>query len=167
VPEGIALEIAPGLRVAWEDLERTRSDLSGGEPAAEWSLEGELEDGYSALRVLTGATAKGAIILLAGARPDGADAHDAEHPQAVVISSSGELKAIEEALVSTQYSENGQVERVGLELYAEGDDYPVRGAGDATDAAAGEVGALRRERTWLDFRLDGEAGSAVLDVLHP
>jgi hypothetical protein len=116
--------------------------------------------------VLTGSAGKGTLLLLAAARPDEASGHDAESPRAVLISRSGEAKAIEEALVSTQYSANGQIERLGLELYAEGDDYPVRGAGDARRASASAEGALRHEQAWLDFRLDGEVGDAVLDILH-
>ena len=164
--DGIALELAPGIRVAWDDLDETRVDLAAGEPSAKWRLDGELGSGHTALKVLTASAGKGALLLLAGARPDGADGHDAENPQAVLVSGSGELKAIEEALVSTQYSASGAIERVTVELYAEGDDYPVRGAGDIRRASAADKGALRHEHAWLDFRLDGEVGDAILDIVH-
>ena len=164
--DGIALELAPGILVAWDDLDRARTDLAAERPSAQWRLEGELGAGHSALRVLTGATGDGSLILLAAARPDGADGHDKEAPRAVLISHSGEVKPIEEALVSTQYSASGRVERVGLELYAEGDDYPVRGAGDARRASVSDDGPLRREHAWLDFRLDGEPGDAILDIVY-
>jgi hypothetical protein len=167
VPDGVRLELAPGIGVAWDDVDRARADLAAEHPSAEWSLEGELGAGHSALRVLTGATAKGSLILLAAARPKGADGHDSESPRAVLISRSGEVRPIEEALLSTQYSASGRVERVGLELYAEGDDYPVRGAGDVRRASAGDEGSLYREQVWLDFRLDGEPGDAILDIVHP
>ena len=166
MPDSAVLELAPGIRVAWDDLDQTRADLSAGEPSASWRLEGELGAGHTAIRVLTGSAGKGTLLLLAAARPDEADGHDAENPRAVLVSRSGETKAIEEALVSTQYSANGQIERLGLELYAEGDDYPVRGAGDARRATASDEGALRHEQAWLDFRLDGEVGDAILDILH-
>jgi hypothetical protein len=166
VAEGIALELAPGIRVAWDDLDETRAGLAADEPSAQWRLEGELGAGHTALKVLTASAGKGSLLLLAGARPDEADGHDAENPRAVLVSGSGELKAIEEALVSTQYSAAGAIERVGLELYGEGDDYPVRGAGDVRRASARDEGATRREQAWLDFRLDGEVGDAILDILH-
>ena len=166
MPDTAAIDLAPGIRVAWDDLDRTRADLAAGEPSATWRLEGDLGAGHTALRVLTGSAGKGALLLLAAARPKEADGHDAEKPQAVLISRSGEVKAIEEALLSTQYSASGQIERVGLELYAEEDDYPVRGAGDARRASVSEEGALRHEQAWLDFRLDGEVGDAILDILH-
>ena len=76
------------------------------------------------------------------------------------------MQVIEEALLSTQYSANGAVERIGLELYGEGDDYPVRGAGDATRIFASEEGTGRREQAFLKFRVDGERGIAILDILH-
>jgi hypothetical protein len=166
VPDSAALEVAPGIRVAWDDLDQTRADLAAGEPSASWRLEGQLGAGHSALRVLTGLAGKGTLLLLAAARPDEADGHDAENPIAVLISRSGEAKALDEALMSMQYSASGRIERLGLELYAEGDDYPVRGAGDARRASASDEGALRHEQAWLDFRLDGEAGDAILDILH-
>ena len=164
--DGLALELAPGIQVAWDDLDRARTDLAAEHPSAEWRLEGTLDAGHSALRVLTGGTGEGALILLAAARPDGADGHDADAVQAVLVSPSGEEKPIEEALVSTQYSASGRVERVGLELYSEGEEYPVRGAGDARRASASDDGPLRREHAWLDFRLDGEPGDAILDIVY-
>lgn len=165
VPEGLALELAPGLRVVWNDVNSSRSALSRGEVAEEWRLDGDLGK-HSAVRVLTGATTTGALILLAGARPAGAEGHDSEQPRAVIVGPSGALQPMEESLLSTQLSGTGQVERVGLELYAEGDDYPVRGAGDAVGEAEDAGGTPPRERTVLDFRLDGERGTAVLDVVR-
>jgi hypothetical protein len=166
VAEGTIIELAPGIRIAWDDLDETRAHLAADEPSAPWRLEGELGAGHSALRVLTASAGKGSLLLLAGARPNEAGGHDAENPRAVLISRSGEVKEIEEALVSTQYSASGAIERVGLELYAQGDDYPVRGAGDVRRASASDEGAVRRERAWLDFRLDGEVGDAILDIVH-
>ena len=167
MPEGIAIELAPGITIAWDDLERTRADLAAKEPSANWRLEGELGPDHHAVRVLTGATGKGELVLLAGARRADAGGHDAENPRAVLVSRSGEVRPFEEALVSTQYSGSGRIKRIGLELYAAGDDYPVRGAGDARRAIAGEEDSIRREQAWLDFRLDGEPGDAILDILYP
>ena len=166
VAEGAILEFAPGIAVAWDDLAETRAGLAADEPSARWRLQGELGAGHTALRVLTASAGKGSLLLLAGARPGEAGGHDAENPRAVLISDSGEVREIEEALVSTQYSASGAIERVGLELYAQGDDYPVRGAGDVKRVSASDEGASRREQAWLDFRLDGEAGDAILDILH-
>ncbi len=166
VPDQAVFELAPGIRIAWDDLDAVRRELGADEPGTQWRIEGELDAGHSALRVLTAATTKGALLLLAGARPAESEGHDGENPQAVVISRSGDVRMIEEALVSTQYTASGSIERVGLELYAEGDDYPLRGAGDATRTSATDEGSLRREQAWLNFRLDGDPGIAILDLVY-
>jgi hypothetical protein len=166
VPDRAEIYLAPGLQVAWDDLDAIRSDLGSDESPPLWRLQGDLSASHAAVRVLTGATRKGALLLLAGARPEGAGGHDAESPQAVIVSRSGEVEKIEEALLSTQYAADGTIERIGLELYGEEEDYPVRGAGDATSTSAADEGPIRRERALLEFRLDGEAGTAILDILH-
>jgi hypothetical protein len=167
VADAASLELDGGLRVVWDDLAQVRAGLTSAEPSAGWSLDGELGASHAALRVLTGATSKGSILLIAGARPKDAGGHDAEQPRALLVSGTGEVTAMDESLVSTQYDAAGKVERLGLELYAEGDDYPLRGAGDVTGAETSDDGALRRERTTLAFRLDGEAGTAILDLVYP
>ena len=161
-----SLDLAPGVRVVWDDLDEVRASLAAEEPVANWRFEGELGSGYSALRVLSGATEKGTLLLLSSLRPHDADGHDAENPQALIVKRSGEVTGFEEALVSTQYAASGAIERVGLEFYAEGDDYPLRGAGDVRGLSASDEGSVRRERAALDFRLDGEPGAAVLEILH-
>lgn len=166
MPDSATFELGPGMRVVWDDLDGLRATLLSDDPAPEWRMEGELGSAYTALRVLAGATGKGSLLLIAAARPDGADGHDEENPQAVVVKASGDVTAMEESLLSTQYAANGAILRVGLELYAEGDDYPLRGAGDATSASASDEGPIRRERAVLDFRLDGEPGTAVLEIIH-
>jgi len=166
VPDTASFELGPGVKVVWDDLDALRASLTDPEARAPWRLEGDLGTGFSALRVLTVATEAGSLLLVAGARPAGADGHDAENPQAALISGSGDVTVMEEALVSTQYAANGNIERATVELYAEGDDYPVRGAGDAVGAAGSDEGPVRRECATLEFRLDGESGFAVFDVLH-
>lgn len=165
MPDTASFDLGPGIKVFWDDLDALRGNLTNAAASA-WRLEGHLGGEYSALRVLTAATEAGTLLLIAGARPAGADGHDAENPQAALISGSGEVTVMEEALVSTQYGANGHVQRATVELYAEGDDYPLRGAGDAANAEASNEGPLRRERAVLDFRLDGEAGTAILEILH-
>ena len=166
MPDQASLELGPGLTVVWEDLDRVRAGLTAEELSSPWRLEGRLGTGYTALRVLTAATREGSLLLVGAARPEGADGHDSEQPQAVLVSRSGDVKTFEEALVSTQYSASGAIERVGLELYAQGDDYPLRGAGDAIESGATEEGEVRRDRARLDFRLDGKPGHATLEILH-
>ena len=163
--ERIAIEAAPDLRITW-DLDEVRAGLGADEAPALWSLDGTLGARHAALRVLTGMTAEGTIVLMAAARPADADGHDSEEPKAVLIDPSGDVTRIEEALVSTQYAGDGSIDRVGLELYRTGDDYPMRGAGDAESTAKDTHGDHSRERARLALRLDGESGTALYEILH-
>lgn len=157
----VRLTPAEGLTVAWDRAAVAALTNADGEEAP-WRLEGELSPRFGALRVISGATRDGALLLLCAARPEGASNHDEELVTAAVVSPEGDTHRIEEALVSTQYAADGAIRRLGLELYKEGDDYPVRGAGDAT-STGGESG---RDVAELDFRLDGSAGTARYDILR-
>ena len=163
--ERFAVELEPGLRVTW-DLDEVRAGLGEVEGPAIWKIEGTLGPGYAALRVLTGMSSKGTILLIAAARPAEADGHDSEEPQAVLIDASGDVTRIEEALVSTQYAGDGSIGRLGLELYRAGDDYPMRGAGDVEASRRTSQGEHTREEARLAFRLDGEPGTALYEILH-
>jgi hypothetical protein len=165
--EQVKLAPAEGISVAW-DTDAVRA-LANGESRQQpvWRLEGPLAPGFSALRVVSGATADGTLLLLCAARPEAAAHHDEEAVAAVLVSPEGESEAIEEALVSTEYAADGAIRRLGLELYKEGDDYPVRGAGDVTDTNAASAEAERRDVAELAFRLDGSAGAALYEIVHP
>lgn len=163
----VRLTPAEGISVAWDTdaVRALANDESRQHPA--WRLEGALAPEFSALRVVSGATADGTLLLLCAARPDAAAHHDEEAVVAVLVSPEGEPEAVEEALVSTEYAADGAIRRLGLELYKEGDDYPVRGAGDATDTGAAEADGERRDEAKLAFRLDGSAGAALYEIVHP
>jgi hypothetical protein len=162
--EELRLSPAEGLAVAWDRaaVAALAKPDDGAEP---WRLEGELAPRFSALRVISGATEEGGLVLLCAARPADAANHDEELVAALVISPEDERHEIQEALVSTEYAADGSIRRLGLELYREGDDYPVRAAGDATSVApaAGEGG---RDVAELDFRLDGSSGAARYEIVH-
>ena len=147
------LELGPDLSVSWE--------------ADGWSLEGSLEPAWSALRVLTGELGDGARVLLAGARPSGATAHDEETVRAVIVRPSGETEEIYEVLLSTEYAADGSVRRVGMELYPEGEDYPHRAAADTREARRGEEGDRRTEVAEMELRMNGVAGRATHELLRP
>jgi hypothetical protein len=158
------LELAPGLRVAWDELATARERVATeGDPAWRIDPSSPIRD-VAAVRVLTVATDAGDLLLLAGARPAGAPGHDAERPNAVLVRASGEVTVFEEALLSTQTRARGEVARTGLELYAQGEDYPVRGAGDTQVAFRSPSGV---ETALQAFRLDGEPARARFDVLRP
>lgn len=82
------------------------------------------------------------LLLLVARRPEGAEGHADEEVSAWRFGSEG-AAGFEEALVSTQYDEEGLQTRVGLELWSgeEGETHPIRAAGTA--AGVVEAGAVR------------------------
>jgi hypothetical protein len=163
----IALAPADGLEVVWDPAAVAALAGDGGADAEPWRLEGSLAPGFAALRVISGATPEGSLVLVCAARPQGAEHHDEDLVAAVVVDPDGESQAISEPLVSTEYAADGSVRRLGLELYKEGDDYPVRGAGDTTSSSSSEADGERRERAELAFRLDGATGRALYETVRP
>jgi hypothetical protein len=163
VADELRLTPAEGVTVAWDQAAVAALATPDAGEGAPWRLEGELAPRFSALRVISGATRDGALLVLCAVRPAGAEHHDEELVAAVVVSPEGEAQAIEEALVSTEYTGDGSIRRLGLELYKEDDDYPVRGAGDATSSAVADDG---RKLAELDLRLDGSAGTGRYEILR-
>ncbi len=161
VGERVSIEFDDSLAVEW-DLDAVRELSQDSE--APWQVRGSLDGRFSALRVLTALVPKGSALLLAGARPAGAAGHDSEQPRAVLADERGGFTEFDEALVSTQYSADGSIARVGLELYKPGDDYPVRGAGDVLSPVRCPDSVPPTEGAWLDFRLDGDRGVAFYEI---
>ena len=161
--EGIALDLN-GVRVRWDA--RTVAAYASADPDPAWALEGTLAPAHSALRVFSGATREGSVLLLAALRPADADAHGDERIGAVLIEAEGNLIGMEEVLLSTEYAGDGAIRRITLELYREGDDYPLRGAGDAIGTGAGEREGHRIDSATLRFRLDGSEGTALYEIVH-
>ena len=156
--EGLRLEPAPGVAVRW--------DLRSGDELPAWSLDGELEPGLAALRLLSARLDDGRVLLLAAARPDGAEGHDAETTAAVIVDPEGGVSELEEILLSTEYAEDGRIRRLGLELYPPGEDYPHRGGAEALSAERREAAGRRTDSAEMGMRLDGVAGSARYEIVR-
>ena len=156
--EDLRLEPAPGVTVRW-------AAPGTGDPPA-WSVEGELEPRLAALRVLSGRLEDGRLVLVAAARPEGAEGHDAEGTVAAIVDPDGGVSEIEEVLLSTEYAEDGRIRRVGLELYPPGEDYPHRGAADALDGEHSEARGRRTDSAAMALRLDGVPGSARYEIVR-
>ena len=160
----LAVAPAEGLRIVWDrDTVAAYPEAGTADPA--WRLEGELAPAFSALRVLSAATREGGLLLLAAARPAAAEGHDEEAVAALLAPADGAPEPVSEALISTEYAADGSIRRVGLELYKEDDDYPVRAAGDAAGEPAAGADAGRRVAR-LEFRLDGAEGIALYEIVE-
>ena len=159
MPE-LRAEPAPGLVVSWDT--DALAELASGTPVTRpWTLEGEPADDRTAVRILSAGLDDGSALVVAAVRQAGEPGHDSELIAGVVVDAEGTTAELEEVLLSTEYDADGRIRRAGLELYREGDDYPVRAAGDALprdDDPAGPV-------TLLDFRMDGRRGRATYEVI--
>ena len=162
------LRLAPaeGVGVIWDRAAVAALAAPGTEAGPAWRLDGSLEPGFSLLRVVSGATEAGSLLMLCAARPQDAAQDAAELVAARVVGPDGDMDEIEEALVSTQYAADGSIRRLGLELYKPGADYPLRGAGDATSTSSSEEDGARRDRAELSFRLDGSPGTATYEIVR-
>jgi hypothetical protein len=167
VADELRLTPADGVAVVWDRAAVAALATPSADTGSAWRLEGSIVPGFSLLRVISGATEAGSLLMLCAARPEGAASHADELVAAAGAGPEGELDAIEEALVSTQYAADGSIRRLGLELYKPGEDYPLRGAGDATEASSSEADGERRERAELSLRLDGNPGTASYEIVQP
>lgn len=155
----LSLSPSEGVRVTWDRealtaLSRGNGAKSGGQ------LEDSLGPEWDAVRIISGATADGSLLALCAARPAGAAHHDTDAVAAAVVDPEGNVHEIEEALISTEYSADGRVRRLGLELYRPGDDYPLRAAGDAVK------GTEDGDAVAISFRLDGSEGVALYEIVR-
>jgi hypothetical protein len=152
------------LRVEW-DPDRLRA-LDGGPADEGWRLEGEIDwSRTGSLRVVSAAFEDGALLALAALRPAGAAGHDAETVRAVLVEVDGGPAELERALISTEYDGAGNVARIGLELYPDAEEPPLRVSAERRDKTSAATRQAGRESTRLSFRMEGKPGAGVLDVL--
>ena len=161
--EEIALELN-GVRVRWDA--GAVAAYPSGRAGARLGARRIAGPGPLGAASAIGGNPDGSILLLAALRPVEADAHGDELAGAVLIEPDGNIAAMDEVLLSTEYAGDGAIRRVTLELYREGDDYPLRGAGDAASAGAEEREGRRVENATLRFRLDGSEGAALYEIVH-
>jgi hypothetical protein len=133
---------------------------------AVWRLAGELDwDEVDALRVISGRLADSRTLAIAAIRPARAAGHGEEAIAGAIAGPDG-LEALDEVLLSTEVADDGALRRIGLELYRDGDDLPLRLAGDAAENSATREGELMRRRAVCDLRAgDSRGGVALVEVL--
>jgi hypothetical protein len=177
MPNGdpLVLELAQSdgpalLRIEW-DLEALRSlsvasrdpGVRGDQPP--WRLDTEPNWGNaSALRVISASFDDGAVLAVAALRPREAAGHDADAVGAVLVSAQGEVTRPPEALLSTEYGPDGKARRLGLELYEEPTEPPVRVVADRLAEAGRGAGG---ERTALRLRMEGTPGTGLHELVAP
>ncbi|HYV16882.1 MAG TPA: hypothetical protein VE972_12780 [Conexibacter sp.] len=109
----------------------------------------------------------GAGVALASARPQGASGHDAELASAFLFEPDAAV-AIADPRLSTASDAEGRQRRAGLELWVGEDDEagPHRLAGEAVCGTTLDLGRLRLDCAFFDWRMDGRHGVGRYDVLR-
>jgi len=107
----------------------------------------------------------GGGITLATVRPQGAAGHDDEVAWAVIVRG-GEPVAVQDPRLSTTYDADGRQRRAGLELWLDGEDYPLRAAGEALCGTTLDLGALRLDVAFLRWSAEGREGVGRYDIVR-
>ena len=155
------------LRIEWtgEALAALAGPQSDSEPV--WRLSGELDwDELDGVRIVSARVGAEMLLAIGALRPKGAGGHG-EEIVAGALGDTLEFGQLEESLVSTEYGPDGEVRRLGLELYRNADGLPIRVAGDVIATSSESHGGVRRDTAAFELRSGGDEGIGILDVLTP
>jgi hypothetical protein len=105
-------------------------------------------------------------LMLTAIRPAGAKHHSDEEIAAHLVE--GEAVGVSDPRLSTTYDSEGHQRRAGLELYVTGEDdeYPRRVAGEVTCGTSLDLGRLRLDCAFFQWRTEGRAGTGRYDLLR-
>jgi hypothetical protein len=115
------------------------------------------------LRSVTAVFDEGHAVFAVAHRPRGADGHGAELVQATVLVA-GELRAVEDARLSTVYDGAGRQRTVGLELWLPGEEFPLRASGRATAGTTLDLEGLSVNAAAFDWRMEGRNGAGSYEL---
>ena len=107
-------------------------------------------------------------VLMSATRSGKAAEHDAEHLTATVLEGSPVTPiAIEDPRLSTTYDGDGRHRRAGFELWTT-EEAPVarRGAGEVVCGTSVDVGELRWDCAFLEWRMEDRVGVGRYDILR-
>jgi hypothetical protein len=175
MPSGdpLVLELGPpdgsALQLEWDvdalrELDATPGDRGADGALSTWRLDGKPDwQRASALRVISASFEDGSLLGVAALRPRGAAGHDADAVGAVLVSAEGERTRLHEALLSTEYGPDGRARRLGLELYEDSANPPLRVVADrVAEARQGPD----REQTKLRLRMEGISGAGLHELMR-
>ncbi|MGZ5308456.1 MAG: hypothetical protein ACXWES_03955 [Solirubrobacterales bacterium] len=162
----VSVEVSPGVEVGplWAGRAKVEIEIEGkkrslscagafGAPAA--------SDDAGLVRALVALRDDGSALALRAARPgDGAE-HGAERVEAWLAGGDSlQPRAVEEALLSTEYQHDGEQARAGLELWLGAEDQmPLRGAGTRSCGASVELDGWLLRAAFFDWTIEGIGGS--------
>lgn len=110
----------------------------------------------------------GGLLALSAVRPAGASGHGDETVAAVLCGPDGAPAEASEALLSTEYGEDGVQRRATLELWLEDGDeaQPLRGAGTLISAARVARGGLKSDVAFFRWSLEGREGLGHYEIVR-
>jgi hypothetical protein len=106
-----------------------------------------------------------ACASLTAIRPAGATNHAAEATWAALWEPEGLLE-VDDVRLSTTYDAEGHTRRAGLELWPREAEWPRRASGEVLCGSSLELGSLRLDCAFLQWRLEGRAGVGRYDILR-
>jgi hypothetical protein len=110
----------------------------------------------------------GGLLALSAVRPPGASGHGAETVAAVLCGPDGAPIEATEALLSTEYGEDGVQRRATLELWLDDEEegQPLRGAGALISAAKLSGDGLRSDVAFFRWALEGREGLGHYEIVR-
>jgi len=115
------------------------------------------------LRAISAVFEPGLAALAIARRPRQADEHGSELVTAVLVEG-GELRAPEEARISTVYDGGGRQHSSGLELWFPGEDYPRRLFGTVQAGTSLQLEGLAVHAAAFNWRMEGHVGSGLYEL---
>jgi hypothetical protein len=112
--------------------------------------------------------ADGGLLAITSALPAGAREHGEEEVAAVLCDPDAAPVTFDEALLSTEYGEDGVQRRVSLELWPDAEDgQPLRGAGTLISSVAVERRGLNAVIAFFRWSIEGREGLGTYEVARP
>jgi len=109
--------------------------------------------------------ADGGLLTLSGSAPADGGGHGDEPLLAVFCDPDAAPLAFEEALLSTEYGEDGVQRRATLELWLDAEDgRPLRGAGTLISSIAAEADGLETRIAFFRWSLEGREGLGHYEI---
>lgn len=108
----------------------------------------------------------GGLLALSAVRPAGVDGHGEEIVTAVLCGPDGAPAEVSETLLSTEYGEDGVQRRATLELWADDEGQPLRGAGTLISAARVQREGLDADLAFFRWTVEGREGLGHYEVVR-
>ncbi len=110
----------------------------------------------------------GGLLAVTSALPEGAREHGEEEVAAVLCDPDAAPVAFDEALLSTEYGEDGVQRRASLELWPDAEDgQPLRGAGTLISSMPVKRPGIDTVIAFFRWSVEGREGLGTYEVARP